>query len=131
VVLIGLDPHKASHTAVAVDDDEHELARLQGPTDASASGCCRRTVPSVWLTLSTLWLVKFVQGLRPVALGIVIARSDGPDGDPGRALEAVGSLAERVRGRPQADGAGRASSRCGPKRQRPAPSERNRTPSSY
>jgi transposase len=28
MVLIGVDPHKGSHTAVAVDDDEHELARL-------------------------------------------------------------------------------------------------------
>ena len=27
MVLIGVDPHKASHTAVVVDDDEHELAR--------------------------------------------------------------------------------------------------------
>jgi transposase len=28
MVLIGVDPHKGSHTAVVVDRDEHELARL-------------------------------------------------------------------------------------------------------
>lgn len=28
MVLIGIDPHKGSHTAVVVDDDEHELGRL-------------------------------------------------------------------------------------------------------
>src|SRR3954451_19253183 len=28
MVLIGVDPHKRSHTAVVVDSDEHELGRL-------------------------------------------------------------------------------------------------------
>ena len=28
-VIIGVDPHKATHTAVAIDRDEHLLARLQ------------------------------------------------------------------------------------------------------
>jgi transposase len=28
-VIIGVDPHKASHTAVAIGDDEHELARMR------------------------------------------------------------------------------------------------------
>jgi transposase len=28
-VIIGVDPHKASHTAVAIGDDEHELGRLR------------------------------------------------------------------------------------------------------
>jgi transposase len=28
-VVIGIDPHKASHTAVAIDEDEHELASLK------------------------------------------------------------------------------------------------------
>ena len=28
-VIIGIDPHKASHTAVAVSGDEDELARLK------------------------------------------------------------------------------------------------------
>ena len=28
-VTIGIDPHKASHTAVVVDGDEAELARLK------------------------------------------------------------------------------------------------------
>ena len=29
MVIIGIDPHKATHTAVAVDDNEHVLAELQ------------------------------------------------------------------------------------------------------
>ena len=28
-VIIGVDPHKASHTAVAIDADEDELSRLR------------------------------------------------------------------------------------------------------
>ena len=32
-VIIGVDPHKASHTAVAIDDGEDELARMQVRSD--------------------------------------------------------------------------------------------------
>ena len=28
-VIIGVDPHKASHTAVAIDDSEDELNRIR------------------------------------------------------------------------------------------------------
>ena len=28
-VIIGIDPHKASHTAVVIDCDEHELAKIR------------------------------------------------------------------------------------------------------
>jgi transposase len=28
-VIIGIDPHKASHVAVAIDGDEHAIARLE------------------------------------------------------------------------------------------------------
>src|SRR5436190_20392869 len=34
-VTIGVDPHKASHTAVAIDDDEQLLARLRVVADRS------------------------------------------------------------------------------------------------
>ena len=34
-VMIGVDPHKATHTAVALDGDEVELARLQVRTNTS------------------------------------------------------------------------------------------------
>ncbi len=33
MVLIGVDPHKATHTAVAIDRDERPVARLQVPAD--------------------------------------------------------------------------------------------------
>ena len=32
-VIIGIDPHKATHTAVAIDGDEQPLARLQVTAD--------------------------------------------------------------------------------------------------
>ena len=32
-VLIGVDPHKGSHTAVAIDGDEVQLAEVQSPGD--------------------------------------------------------------------------------------------------
>ena len=35
MVLIGIDPHKASHTAVVIDDDERELARIKVKADRS------------------------------------------------------------------------------------------------
>src|SRR5829696_5170647 len=33
MVLIGVDPHKASHTAVAIDDDERPIAQLRVAAD--------------------------------------------------------------------------------------------------
>jgi len=38
-VIIGIDPHKASHTAVAIDQDERPLAELR---IAAATGQARR-----------------------------------------------------------------------------------------
>ena len=32
-MTIGIDPHKASHTAVAIDGDEHPVARLTVTAD--------------------------------------------------------------------------------------------------
>jgi transposase len=37
-VVIGIDPHKASHTAEALGDGEAELARLQVPSGRSQVG---------------------------------------------------------------------------------------------
>ena len=59
-VIIGVDPHKASHTAVAIGDDEHELARTRvratalKPTSCwsgrsrSIAGCGRSRAPTDW-----------------------------------------------------------------------------------
>jgi transposase len=33
MVMIGIDPHKASHTAVAIDSNEHVLGKLQVRAD--------------------------------------------------------------------------------------------------
>jgi transposase len=35
MVLIGIDPHKATHTAVVIDEGEHELARIKVKADRS------------------------------------------------------------------------------------------------
>ena len=32
-VTIGIDPHKSTHTAVAVNRDEHQIGRLTLPAD--------------------------------------------------------------------------------------------------
>ena len=32
-VIIGIDPHKATHMAVAIDGDEHAIARLEVRAD--------------------------------------------------------------------------------------------------
>ena len=37
-VMIGIDPHKATHTAVAIDGDERPLARLQLTADRVQTG---------------------------------------------------------------------------------------------
>ena len=37
-VMIGIDPHKATHTAVAIDGDERPLARLQLTADRAQTG---------------------------------------------------------------------------------------------
>jgi len=34
-VLIGIDPHKATHAAVVIDKGEHELARIKVKADRS------------------------------------------------------------------------------------------------
>jgi len=36
-VIIGVDPHKGSHTAVAIGGDEARLAKVKGASDAPPS----------------------------------------------------------------------------------------------
>ncbi len=38
IVMIGIDPHKATHTAVAVDDDENVIDELTLETSSSQLG---------------------------------------------------------------------------------------------
>jgi hypothetical protein len=39
-VIIGIDPHKSTHTAVAIDRDEQPLARVQLVADRCQAGGC-------------------------------------------------------------------------------------------
>ncbi len=59
-VIIGIDPHKASHTAVAIDSDEQPLARLQlTAAGYQTSGCWRGRAAGVERT----WAIESAGGL--------------------------------------------------------------------
>ena len=49
MVLIGIDPHKATHTAVVIDESERELARIKVKADRS----------------QVTALLEFADGFRP------------------------------------------------------------------
>jgi hypothetical protein len=45
--VIGMDPHKGSHTATVLDVDERSAASCEcAPTATSAGGSCRGAEPS-------------------------------------------------------------------------------------
>src|SRR5688572_4229960 len=60
MVLIGVDPHKRSHTAVAIDSDEHPLGEL---TVRAAKGQCERLL--VWAASfdDRRWAIESAGGL--------------------------------------------------------------------
>ena len=45
-VVIGVDPHKGSHTAVAIDDDEQQLASIEVRSGPRSSSSCSAGRPS-------------------------------------------------------------------------------------
>ena len=61
MVMIGIDPHKGSHTAVVLDRNEVELAPVDGSRRArqTATGCCR------WrrAVRARVWAVESAGGL--------------------------------------------------------------------
>ena len=88
MLLIGVDPHKATHTAVAVDDHEQPVARLRVPSD-------RRQVPRLlaWAeTLDTerLWAVESANGL-----GRLLSQQLAAAGE--QVVDVPATLAARVR----------------------------------
>ena len=88
MVLIGVDPHKASHTAVAIDGDEQPIARLQVVAD-------RRQVQRLlaWaepLGDERVWAIESAAGLgRLLAQQLVAAGEE--------VVDVPAALAARVR----------------------------------
>ncbi|MGH3308455.1 MAG: IS110 family transposase [Nocardioides sp.] len=88
MLLIGVDPHKATHTAVAVDDHEQPVARLRVPSD-------RRQVPRLlaWaetLEAERLWAVESANGLGRLLSQQLVAAGE-------QVVDVPATLAARVR----------------------------------
>ena len=86
-VIIGVDPHKASHTAVAVSDDELELARKK-----VRSGCAQAEQLLEWAAPYTerIWAIESAAGL-----GYLLAQQLVAAGE--EVLDVPPTLASRVR----------------------------------
>ena len=107
-VTIGIDPHKSTHTAVAVDRDEHQIARLQD-TQLRSIGAprwpkgLRRSAPRVLARWSSIrgpgaagWMAVFEGCESSVVAHGPLLRRDGTQwraviqpigvGVPGRCL---------------------------------------------
>jgi transposase len=87
VVLIGVDPHKASHTAVAVDDDEHELARLQVRADRRQ---CERLLEWSSPFEQRTWAIESAGGLGYLLAPQLVAAGES-------VVDVPATLAARVR----------------------------------
>ena len=60
-VTIGIDPHKSTHTAVAVDRDEHQLACLTLPADRQQTD--RLLAWAEPLDTDRVWAIESAAGL--------------------------------------------------------------------
>lgn len=71
-MTIGIDPHKGSHTTVAIDGDEHPVARLTVPADR-----CQTQRLLAWaepLGVERTWAIESATGLgRLLAQQLVAA----------------------------------------------------------
>ncbi len=88
MMLIGVDPHKATHTAVAVDDREQPVARMQVRSD-------RHQVPRLlaWaetLDAERLWAVESANGLGRLLSQQLVAAGE-------QVVDVPATLAARVR----------------------------------
>jgi transposase len=87
MVMIGIDPHKGSHTAVALDDHELELASLR-----VRAGKRQREQLLTWATPfdTRVWAIESANGL-----GYLLAQQLLAAGE--RVLDVPATLASRVR----------------------------------
>ena len=86
-VMIGIDPHKASHTAVALDADEQFLGELRV---RSAAGQVERLVAWAALFTERTWAIEGAGGL-----GYLLAQQLVAAGE--RVVDVQPKLAARVR----------------------------------
>jgi transposase len=85
MVLIGVDPHKASHTAVAIDGDEQPIARLQVAADRQQLQ--RLLAWAERLGEERIWAVESAAGLGRLLAQQLVAAGE----------HVVDALAARVR----------------------------------
>ena len=86
-VIIGVDPHKATHTAVAVDDSEHELDRIRVRATRRQLEQLRRWAEPFG---DRVWAIESAGGL-----GYLLAQQLVGAGE--RVLDVPATLAARVR----------------------------------
>src|SRR5258708_12428435 len=80
IVMIGVDPHKGSHTAVAIGSDEERLGQLRVRASASQA---QRLVKWAVAWPQRTWAVEGAGGLgHLLAQQLVAAGGPGPDVPP-------------------------------------------------
>lgn len=87
-VTIGIDPHKSTHTAVAVDRDEHQIARLTLAADRHQTD--RLLAWAEPLDVDRVWAIESAAGLGRLLAQQLIAAGEHVDDVPP-------TLAARVR----------------------------------
>ena len=87
-VTIGIDPHKSTDTAVAVDRDEHQLARLTLPADRHQTD--RLLAWAEPLDVDRVWAIESAAGLGRLLAQQLIASGE-------RVVDVPPTLTARVR----------------------------------
>jgi transposase len=73
-VTIGIDPHKSTHTAVAIDRDEHQIARLTLPADRYQTD--RLLAWAEPLDAARVWAIESAAGLGHLLAQQLIAAGE-------------------------------------------------------
>lgn len=86
-MIIGIDPHKASHTAVAIDEDERPLAELRV---MAAAGQAQRLLAWAAPFEERAWAIESADGLGKLLSQQLVAEGE-------RVIDVPPTLAARVR----------------------------------
>ena len=87
-VIIGIDPHKATHTAVAIDDDERAIARLEVSADRAQTP--RLLAWAAQLGGERTWAIESADGLGKLLSQQLVAAGE-------HVVDVPPTLAARVR----------------------------------